>query len=187
MLYKKRTFVPIHAQLITLPTWVLLLLFVAPLFIALIIYINWNNMYFAECNKGIHVSPPFNLQLQAHFDIKDALIHVDPTAKHWNAIYIAPIKCSKSCQQRKDNLAKMYEKLGHKHHNIDLFAIPSPLVKIYNNSRYQALLLKENTLFITDPNNEVVMYYDANTTTARILKDLTKLLTTEPLNKDKKS
>jgi peroxiredoxin len=158
-----------------LPAWLLFLLFVAPLIIALIIYVNWNNIYFSK-NKGVSVIPPFNLQFQASFDMKDKLIKMDDQQKHWNIVYLAPRVCTKSCKQRKTNLAKMHQKLGNKQTNVALFSTQSSLTKIYNNSKYQALILKENNLLITDPNNKVVMYYESNAAINRILADVKKLL-----------
>ena len=164
------------STLIKFPTLVLVLMFVAPLLIALVIYINWNNIYFAENNKGIRVSPQFNIQLQSHFDMQDTLINIDPQIKNWNIVYLSPKKCDKYCQQRKANLIAMYKHLKSKYNNVSLIATPSQLVKIKNHSRYQALLIRDNNLIITDPEDKVVMCYESHTSTARILKDLRQLI-----------
>ena len=160
---------------ITLPRWMLVLLFITPLVIALVIYINWNNIYFNK-NKGFEVSPPFNLQFQTNFDMQDSLVDLDSQQKHWNIVYLAPKKCDFKCQQRKNNLAKGFKTFNNKQDKVQLFSTLSPLVKLYNNSKYQALILKEDNLIITDPDNKILMYYEPNTSVNMVLKDLRNFL-----------
>ena len=182
MQYNKIKTFPLHNQLIMLPAWLLFSLFIAPLLIALVIYINWNNIYFSK-NKGVSVTPPFNLQFQISFDMKDKLVKIDDNQKRWHIVYLSPRACTKRCQQRKVNLAKMHQKLGNKQSNVALFATQSSLTKLYNNSKYQALILKEGNLLITDPNNKVVMYYETNTATNKILSDVKKIIASTNQNK----
>lgn len=169
---------PAYAPLIILPTWLLLLLFVAPLIIALTIYINWNYIYIAK-QKTKPSSQALTIQAVTFFDINDRPISLPPAKPQWSIIYLTPEICKQNCYTTKTTLTKIHDQLGKLQPKVALVTTPSSLVKVDNIHKYQTVIVKAGNILITDPNNQVISYYPRAST--QILKDLQHLLTAKQL------
>jgi len=163
---------------------VLVLLFAAPGFLALIFYKNPGWLAALPTNKGEFIHPVMPLSL------------LDNPKQKWGMVLWCPAGCDVSCVKTFDQLARTRLALGRRLYQVDLWLLQAANMPLCSSDVKQAfdkqdvnlrtmsldeqnkvsLLQHDMKIFLTDPDNYMVLQYTLMNKPEDVFHDLKRLL-----------
>ena len=141
----------------------LLLVFSAPLLMAIGLYMGRGYFSFEQVCTGQLYNPPIHSQTLAFFNKNHS--------GKWQIIYLRPETCDTSCQQLQNTLAAVYTALGKERERVipqQMTISPQIMTELKTSAQGGTLII--------DPQGWLVVYYPPHSEAKGILKDLKRLL-----------
>lgn len=135
------------------PLYLLLLIFIVPMFVSWYLYHNHQQFHFKTTNRGTLINPVFQYTA------------LNGNEKTWKIFYVSQNNCDSQCENTQHTLLQLQKALGKDRNRI---AVKSSNQSVNHFAR--------DRIYLIDPIGNVFMYYPANTDPMNILKDMKHVL-----------